>query len=66
MNGLSMTRTCDDTLRRDVVTAMNGSTTLQAADYDYDTAGRLWKVREGSRGRRAPAAPTLLRTSGEV
>mgnify|MGYP005835968145 CR=1 FL=1 len=31
-----------------MVTVKNGSTTLPAADYDYDTAGRLWKVREGN------------------
>jgi hypothetical protein len=45
LNGLPMTWTYDSSLRRDVVTAKNGTTRLQAADYDFDTAGRLWKAR---------------------
>ena len=45
---LSMTWTYDNALRRDVVSAKNGSTTLQAADYNCDIAGRLQTVVDGS------------------
>jgi hypothetical protein len=43
-----MNWTYDNYLRRDVARAKNGTTTLQAADSDYDTAGRLGKVKDGS------------------
>jgi hypothetical protein len=36
----------DSALRLDVATAKNGANTLQAADYDYEAAGRLSKVKE--------------------
>ena len=46
--GLNMAWTYDSALRRDTVTAKNGGTTQQAATYQYDTAGRLWKVIDSS------------------
>ncbi len=46
--GLNMAWTYDSALRRDTVTAKNGGTTQQAASYQYDTAGRLWKVSDSS------------------
>jgi len=46
--GLNMAWTYDSALRRDTVRAKNGGTTQQAATYQYDTAGRLWKVIDSS------------------
>jgi len=46
--GLNMAWTYDSALRRDTVRAKNGGTTQQAAGYQYDTAGRLWKVIDSS------------------
>ncbi len=43
-----MTWTYDNSLRRDVATALKGTNVLQAADYDFDLAGRLWKVKDGN------------------
>jgi len=45
---LNMAWTYDSALRRETVTAKNGGTTQQAASYQYDTAGRLWKVSDSS------------------
>jgi len=43
-----MAWTYDSALRRDTVTAKNGGTTQQTATYQYDTAGRVWKVSDSS------------------
>ena len=48
MSSLAMNWSYDNALRRDVLTAKYGTNILQAADYDYDTAGRLGKVKDGS------------------
>ena len=48
MSSLAMNWSYDNALRRDVLTAKYGTNVLQAADYDYDTAGRLGKVKDGS------------------
>jgi len=47
---LSTTWTYDNALRRDMMTAKNGTNVLQAADCNYDTAGRLQTVVDGSVG----------------
>lgn len=41
-------RIYDSTLRREVLTTTYGTNVLQAADFDDDTAGRLWKIKHGS------------------
>jgi len=46
--GLSMNWTYDSALRQSGVSAMLGTNVLQAAGYTFDTAGRLWKVSDGS------------------
>jgi len=46
--GLAMNWTYDTALRRSGLSAMSGTNALQAAGYTYDTAGRLWKVSDGS------------------
>jgi len=43
-----MNWTYDTTLRRSGLSAMSGTNVLQAAGYTHDTAGRLWKVSDGS------------------
>jgi RHS repeat-associated protein len=47
MNGISVSRSYNNSLRMDGLNVLNGTTTTYDADYAYDTAGRLQTVING-------------------